>query len=107
MAVFTWKPDWSVEKNRKPEKTSIQFGDGYTQHKGVGANKIRKPHSMDFSGSFAKIWEIEQFLEARNGVEDFYWTTPDGDTLLFYCENWTVDYSTYNNITLSTEFKQR
>lgn len=107
METFSWRPDYGLKRKKKPEKFSISFGDGYSQHVGVGANKLREPYDLTFTGTFDKIWAIEQFLEARSGYEDFYWTTEAGTTLQFYCDEWSVDYSTYNNIQLTTTFKQR
>lgn len=107
MEQFLYSPDWQQKRKKKPEKKSVTFGDGYTQHIGIGANKLRQPYDVVFTGSFTRIWAIEQFLEARGGVEDFQWTTNNGVTLTVYCDEWSVDYSTYNNIQLTTTFKQR
>ena len=107
METFSWSPEWQAKRKRKPEKYSIPFGDGYKQQVGVGANVLRQSYDLTFSGTFTKIWAIEQFLETRGGVEDFLWTTPSGSSQQFYCSEWTVDYTTYNNITLTTTFEQR
>lgn len=107
METLNYKADWQLKRKRKPEKQSITFGDGYTQQVGIGANLLRQPYDVQFSGTFTKIWAIEQFLEARNGVEDFYWEVPDGTTQQFYCVEWDVDYTTYNDIKLTATFSQR
>ena len=107
MENFSWTPDWQLKRKRKPEKYSVSFGDGYTQQTGVGANLLRQPYDLTFTGAFTKIWAIEQFLEARKGYEEFTWTTPAGSVQTFYCSEWNVDYSTYNNIQLTTTFEQR
>ena len=107
METFIWTPDWQLKRKKKPEKRTVTFGDGYSQHIGLGANKLRQPYDLTFTNDFTTIWAIEQFLEARGGYEDFEWTPPTGETLIFYCDEWNVDYSTYNNIQLTTTFKQR
>lgn len=107
MESFSWIPDWQLKRKRKPEKYTIPFGDGYNQQVGVGANLLRQPYDLTFTGTFTKIWAIEQFLEARGGFEDFVWVTPTGASQVFYCSEWNVDYSTYNNIQLTTTFEQR
>lgn len=107
METLNYSADWQLKRNRKPEKYSISFGDGYVQSIGIGANKLRQPYDVTFTGSFEKIRAIEQFLEARNGTEDFLWVVPNGTTQQFYCAEWEVDYSTYNNIQLTATFEQR
>lgn len=107
METFSWTPDYQLKRKRKPEKHTISFGDGYSQQVGVGANLLRQPYDVTFTGDFIKIWTIEQFLEARGGIEDFLWTAPSGSSQQFYCKEWDVDYSTYNNIQLTTTFEQR
>jgi len=107
MESFNWQPDYQLKRKRKPEKYSISFGDGYSQQIAVGVNLLRQTFDLSFSNNFAIIYAIEQFLESRGGVEDFLWTTPNGDNLIFYCKEWSVDYSTYANNTLSATFEQR
>lgn len=107
METFTWTPDYSSNKKKKPEVNTIPFGDGYSQRIATGANKLREEYSLTFSGSYAKIKAIDEFLDDRDGNEDFEWATLSGVTKIFYCEDWNADFSTYNNYTLTATFKQR
>jgi len=105
--TFIWQADWSATKKKKPETNTVPFGDGYSQRIRIGANALREEHSLSFSGDYEKIKAINEFLDARDGHEDFEWTTPSGVTKIFYCEEWNADFSTYNNYTLTATFKQR
>lgn len=107
METLNYVPDWQSKKKKKPEATSITFGDGYSQRISQGANNLREEHSVSFSGNYTKIRAIKDFLDARDGREDFEWVTPSGETKVFYCEEWNADFSDYNNYTLTATFKQR
>jgi len=107
METFIWTPDWQAKKKKKPEVSTISFGDGYAQRTAIGANVLREEHSLSFSGDYTKIKAIDEFLDARDGNEEFEWTTPSGATKEFYCEEWDADFSTFANATLSATFIQR
>lgn len=107
METFNFIPNWQAKRNKKPEVNTLTFGDGYTQRIGVGANALRESYDLEFSNTATVIRDIDAFLIARDGHEEFLYTTPSGVTKTFFCEEWSADYTTYANATLTAKFIQR
>lgn len=107
METFNFTPNWQAKRLRKPEVNTVTFGDGYAQRIGIGANALRESYDLTFTNNATVIRQIDAFLIARDGHEEFLFTTPSGVTKKFYCEEWSADYSTYANASLSATFVQR
>ena len=104
MATFpSIDPDYGASKQAKPRVRSIEFGSGYSQRAVFGLNQDRKIWSLSWQNRTATDANtIENFLEARGGVEFFNWTPPD-DTVTYkwICTEWqkTMPFSNLFDIT--------
>jgi phage-related protein len=103
MAEFTWIPDFGSAKQVKPAVAMIQFGDGYSQRATKGINTIAKNWDVRFSmRDTEEALEIDEFLEARGGVESFDWTPPnESEAGKYICLEWSrvPENSQMNTIT--------
>lgn len=104
MAVFPdISPNYGASKAAKPKVRAIQFGSGYSQRAAFGINQDPKTWSLTWQNrTAADVNAIEDFLEARAGVESFDWSPPDEvTTYKWVCESWTktMPYSNLFNIT--------
>lgn len=106
MATFTWSPDWTAKKKKKPRVNKLQFGDGYEQRIADGINTDPEEWSISFSTDPDTVNSIDSFLEDRKGLEAFLWTTPSGNTYSFKCEEWDVGYENPGRSVLSATFVQ-
>ena len=107
MATFTWLPDWTAKKKRSPTVRTVQFGDGYEQRVADGVNiSPQSWEGMVFKRDVATVDDIDDFLNARNGIESFNWVTPKGDSVVVKCEEWEVSYDSPGWSTLTCTFKQ-
>lgn len=89
MATWTYTPDFGADLNEKPRVLTAQFGDGYEQRVGDGINTRPRTWRLSFNTrTDAEIAPILAFLRARNGVEAFDWTDPDGVAGKFVCREW-------------------
>ena len=107
METFTNPPDYTSKVKKTPEKKYLAFGDGYTQRVAVGAIFARDEYSVTFSGTSSYIDEIEAFLVATKGADDFLWATPFGTTKQFFCGETNKQEDDYGNVTLTATFSQR
>ena len=100
MATFTTAVDFGATLNKKPRVLAAAFGDGYSQRTGDGINIALEDWSVTFSArTNSERDTILAFLEARNGIEAFDWTSPRGTVGKFICPEWTY---VPNNAAIST-----
>lgn len=96
-------PDYGASKAAQPSVRSIQFGSGYSQRATFGINQDPKVWDLSWQNrTTADANSIEDFLEARGGVESFNWSPPDEtSTYKWVCQTWTktMPYSSLFNIT--------
>lgn len=107
MATFTWTPSYNPTASRTPRIKSVQFGDGYEQRFSDGLNPLKQVWNVAFNGRYtAEADEIDAFLIARAGVENFDWTPPGGTAGKYVCKQWdrTIVYGNIENI--SAVFEQ-
>ena len=103
MATFpNISPNYGASKKAQPRVRAIEFGSGYSQRATFGINQDPKVWTLSWENrSSADANAIEDFLEARGGVESFSWTPPD-DTVAYkwICQDWTkvMPYSNLFNI---------
>ena len=95
--------DYGASKQAKPRVRSIEFGSGYSQRATFGINQDPKVWTLSWENRTATdANSIEDFLEARKGVESFSWTPPDDTTSYkWICQEWTkvMPYCNLFNIT--------
>lgn len=83
MATFTWTADYGYSKQTQFKTRKTQFNDGYEQRVAFGLNTQPQVYSLTFSNRVnTEADAIEQFLQARNGVESFDWTPPQGGSAI-------------------------
>lgn len=99
--TFTWMPIFDSEKTTEPTVSVVQFGEGYELRQAIGLNSIKPEWSLTFENVPAEILKIEKFLEARGGVEAFYFKNPDDktQTLTVVCSRWSkVRHTGYHTL---------
>jgi phage-related protein len=75
----TVTPSYGTGKESKVRKELNNFGDGYTQRVSIGANPKYEIWNLTWKIlSDTEAQEIVDFFEAREEVESFDWTTPEG-----------------------------
>ena len=106
--TFNFTPDYGASKSSKPRVRAVEFGSGYSQRVTFGINQDPKVWTLSFENrSSTEANSIEDFLEARKGVESFNWSPPDDtDTYRWICREWqkTLPYS--NLFTITATFEQ-
>lgn len=106
--TFSIKPSKSFSLSSKPRVVTSQFGDGYSQRIVNGINNIAKEWSVSFnSRDLQTISQIENFFEARRGVEGFRWIPP-GDTTIYsvLCTEWSKTYDSHISASITAKFIQ-
>lgn len=103
MATFPdISPDYGASKKAQPKVRNVEFGSGYSQRATFGINQDPKVWTLSWENRTATVANtIEDFLEARKGVESFNWSPPDEvTTYKWVCQDWTktMPYSNLFNI---------
>lgn len=104
MATFpSIDPDYGASKSSRPRVRAVEFGSGYSQRVTFGINQDPKVWTLSWENRSATDADaIDNFLEARKGVESFNWSPPDDTaTYKWICREWqkTLPYSNLFNIT--------
>lgn len=82
-----------TSKSTKTRVRRMQFGDGYSQRAADGINTVTQEWSVEWVGTTTQIDELEDFLYARGGVEDFDWTPKrESSARKFTCPEWGRTY---------------
>tara|TARA_Y100001937_G_scaffold45067_1_gene63325 strand:+ start:206 stop:550 length:345 start_codon:yes stop_codon:yes gene_type:complete len=108
MASFptTVNPSYGTRKNSQPNVRIAQFGSGYSQRSTFGINQNLKVYEFNWNNiSEAQADEIETFLDARAGVENFDYT-PAGESASkkFICPEWNKTIPYLNRASISATF---
>jgi phage-related protein len=107
MATFTTPVDFGAQLSKKPRVLAAQFGDGYQQRLGDGINIAPEEWQLTFSTRTAAERDgILAFLNARNGIEAFDWTSPAGTVGKFMCPEWTYSPQNAATNTITAKFMQ-
>tara|TARA_B100001939_G_scaffold340682_1_gene349224 strand:- start:1585 stop:1926 length:342 start_codon:yes stop_codon:yes gene_type:complete len=109
MALFPdIAPDYGATKKAKPKVRIAQFGSGYSQRTTFGLNQDPKNWSLKWEYlSPTDADTIEDFLEARGGVEAFEWTPPDDTTeYKWICREWDKSLPFCLRYTITATFEQ-
>lgn len=85
--LFAPSPDGTSEDITNKARTA-QFGDGYSQRVLDGINTRKRVWTVNFALPKARMEAIDAFLNARQGVESFYWTPPYGAIGKWLCTTW-------------------
>ena len=109
MATFPdVSPDYSASKKAKPSVRIAQFGSGYSQRTTFGLNQDPKTWSLKWEYlTSTDANTIEDFLEARGGVEAFDWSPPDDtSTYKWICRQWDKTLDVPLRFTIQATFEQ-
>lgn len=108
MAVFTWTPDYGMDRQTLPQVRRIQFGDGYEERRAVGLKTRLRSYALQFTNrDNSEADAIEAFLEARNGVESFTWVDPvDSYSGTYVCDDWERRHEAYNLNRVTARFRE-
>ena len=110
MASFptTVAPDFGVRKISKPNIRIAQFGDGYQQRSTFGINQNLKVYNLTFTNiTETESDEIEDFLDARAGVESFTFTPPnESSSSKFICKDWNKTNPFADRVTINAIFEE-
>jgi phage-related protein len=103
--TFTWHPDYDSKLSQEPSVSVTKFGDGYEQRTPNGINNNPETWSVEFTRSSASFPDVLAFIQARNGVESFYWTTPFNQEKIFVCRKWGL-VRKEGHLVISMDFEQ-
>lgn len=109
MATFPdVSPDYGASKRSQPNVRIAQFGSGYSQRTTFGLNQDPKVWSLEWRYlESTDANSIEDFLEARGGVEAFDWSPPDEtDTYKWICREWSKALPVGLRFTITAKFEQ-
>lgn len=106
MPTFTFTPTWGAQRKHKPRIQKTQFNDGYAQRVADGINNDPQMWDLKFEVSVSVASSIMTFLSARGAHEPFDWTTPDGVSLRFVCEEFSQSFDDFGTYTVSAVFEQ-
>ena len=109
MASFptTVNPTYGTSKKSAPNIRIAQFGDGYQQRSTFGINQNLKIYNFTWRNiSETDADEIETFLDARAGVENFDYTPTGESSKKFICRQWNKTIPYLNRATITATFIQ-
>lgn len=107
MATFSYTPEFGALVTKKPSVRSVKFGDGYEQRLSYGINTNPQVWNVTFSmREDTEANAIDAFLAARNGVDSFDWTPPNGTAGKYICREWSRTLEKYNLSTIQASFEQ-
>lgn len=101
-------PDYGASKKAKPNVRVAEFGSGYSQRSTLGINQDKKVWDLNWDNrTVTDANSIEDFLEARGGVESFDWIPPD-DTVSYkwICKSWTKTMPFCNLFNINATFEE-
>jgi len=100
-------PTYGIQKNSAPNVRFAQFGSGYSQRSTFGINQNLKSYSLTFEVSETDADTIEDFLDARGGVEHFDFTPPgEASSGKYVCRNWSKSIPYLNRATIQATFEE-
>lgn len=103
--TFNFRPDYESKLSQEPQVIVTKFGDGYEQRVATGINNQPEKWSLSFTVGNPALPSALAFLQARKGVESFYWTNSFGVQNVYVCRRWTLDRSPGKQ-SLSMDFEQ-
>jgi phage-related protein len=109
---FFWKPSYTSKILNSPKVKINSFGNGYQQRVQDGLNNNLIEFSLAFDNrSENETVSILYFLKQRAGNESFIYNLPTiyaksnlNLNTSFICLQWTVDFVSYNNYSINTQF---
>ena len=110
MASFptTVNPSYGTVKISSPKIRIANFGSGYSQRSTFGINQNLKVFNLTFTNiTETESDEIETFLDARAGVENFDYTPPgESASKKLICRDWNKTIPYLNRATINATFEE-
>lgn len=103
--TFNWRPSYDSKLSQEPKVNVTKFGDGYELRSVDGINNNPETWSVEFTRGSASFPDVLAFVQARNGVESFYWTTPFNQQKVFVCRKWAL-VKKEGHVVLNMDFEQ-
>lgn len=103
--TFSYRPDYESTMSQEPAVLTTKFGDGYEQRVANGINNSPEKWSLKFTVGNPVLPSALAFIQARKGVESFYWTNSFGTTNVYVCRRWNLSRGPGKQV-LSMEFEQ-
>lgn len=103
--TFTFRPDYDSTLSQEPQVVVAKFGDGYEQRVATGINNTPQKWSLSFTVGNPALPSALAFVQARQGVESFYWMNSYGVTNVYVCRRWNLSRSAGKQ-QLTMEFEQ-
>lgn len=105
--TFSYTPNYGASSARKPRVNKVSFGDGYEQRFVDGIHTLKEVWTMAFNDrELTEANAIDAFLQARGGIEYFYWTPPDGVEGKYVCDEWERSATFGSRRTITATFRQ-
>ncbi len=100
-------PTYGTRKNSEPRIRIAQFGSGYSQRSTFGINQNLKVYQFNWRNiSETDADTIEDFLDARAGVEIFTYTPAGESAKTFICKKWQKTIPYLNRASISATFEE-
>ena len=78
------------ERRRSPRIHEVELGDGYVQRAGRGINNLGRSYRARWEQRLlTELDPLDAFLEARGGVEPFYFTIAGDVQRQWICKTWS------------------
>lgn len=104
--TFEWSPDLGASKATKSTVQATKFGDGYELRLASHINFTPCKWSVTFTRNASEIAPILEFLEARGGLESFYWKDPLDKTAIYVCREWDSEQQNQGLYKVTADFEQ-
>ncbi len=100
-------PTYGARKLSRPRIRIAEFGSGYSQRSTFGINQNLKVYQFNWRNiSETDADTIEDFLDARAGVEIFTYTPAGESAKTFICRNWQKTIPYLNRASISAVFEE-
>lgn len=103
--TFNFRPDYESTLSQEPSVITTKFGDGYEQRVSTGINNSPEKWSLSFTVGNPALPAALAFVQARKGVESFYWMNSWGTTNVYVCRRWNLSRSSGKQ-QLTMDFEQ-
>ena len=110
--VWSWTPDYGLEKETTAAVSEVKFGDGYTQRIRRGINTVSQTWTVTFGNRPSAVVDaMEAFLKQHAGALYFLWPDHnDPEDPMKYikvtCEKWRRQFTAPYHDTLTMTLVQ-
>ena len=104
----TVNPSYGASKNSAPKIKEAIFGSGYSQRTTFGINQNLKVWNFQWNNiTETECDEMEAFLDARGGTENFDYTAPgESASSKYICREWSKSIPYAQRVSLVASFEE-